>query len=139
VAGGLFRIFSTRSRTPSCKRDKTTIRWRGHGTHRASFMAFRQPAKAFEYSGITIFRVAGGRIAEVWVYADVPSLVSLLRAAHEAQEKAKSPAPHFSTTSPDLPRRFMQKFFGFGRLSLPNRLLRQPSERILSRLTSLRN
>ena len=78
------------------QRDKTTIRWRGHGTHRASFMGIPATGKAFEYSGITIFRVAGGRIAEVWVYADVPSLVSLLRAAHEAQEKAKSPALRFS-------------------------------------------
>ena len=76
--------------------DKTTVRWRGHGTHRASFMDIPATGKAFEYSGITIFRVAGGRIAEVWVYADVPSLVSSLREAHEAQEKAKAPAPQFS-------------------------------------------
>jgi len=76
--------------------DKTTVRWRGHGSHRTSFMGVPATGNVFEYSGITIFRVAGGRIAEVWVYADVPSLVSRLRAAHEAQQKAKAAAPQFS-------------------------------------------
>ena len=76
-------------------------------------------------SGITIFRVAGGRIAEVWVYADVPSLVSSLREAHEAQEKAKAPAPQFSDDLlPGPAARFMRKSFGFGRLLLLNSLLR---------------
>jgi steroid delta-isomerase-like uncharacterized protein len=76
--------------------DMTTVRWRGHGTHRASFMGIPATGKAFEYSGITIFRVASTQIAEVWVYADVPRLVSDLRAAHEDQEKAKAPAQQFS-------------------------------------------
>lgn len=76
--------------------DKTTVRWRGHGVHQGSFMGIPGSGSAFDYSGITIFRTGGGKIAEAWVYADVDRLVRDLRAAHEAQEKAKAPAPHFS-------------------------------------------
>ena len=36
--------------------DKTTVRWQGHGTHRAAFMGIPATGNAFEYSGITIFR-----------------------------------------------------------------------------------
>jgi acetyl esterase len=76
--------------------DKTAIRWQGHGTHQAAFMGIPATGNAFEYSGITIFRTSGNQISEVWVYADVARLMSDLRAAHEAQEKAKAPAPQFS-------------------------------------------
>jgi len=76
--------------------DRTAVRWSGHGAHQGSFMGIPGSGAKFEYSGITIFRTVAGKIAEAWVYADVDRLVRDLRAAREALEKAKAPAPRFS-------------------------------------------
>ncbi len=76
--------------------DRTAIRWEGHGAHKGSFMGIPGTGAPFTYSGITIFRTAENKIAEAWVYADVARLVRDLRAAYEAEEKAKAPAAEFS-------------------------------------------
>jgi steroid delta-isomerase-like uncharacterized protein len=46
--------------------DRVMVRWTMHGTHQAEFHGLPRTDKQVTYSGINIFRVADGKIAEVW-------------------------------------------------------------------------
>jgi steroid delta-isomerase-like uncharacterized protein len=46
--------------------DKVVDRWTGHGTHRGEFMGLAPTGKKITATGISIHRIAGGRIAETW-------------------------------------------------------------------------
>jgi predicted ester cyclase len=46
--------------------DRVMVRWSFHGTHQAEFHGLPPTGRQVTYSGINIFRVAGGRIAEIW-------------------------------------------------------------------------
>ena len=50
--------------------DKVVTRWRARGTHRGPLGPIAPPDREFEIDGVTIERIAGGRIAEVWVARD---------------------------------------------------------------------
>jgi len=46
--------------------DRVMVRWTFHGTHQGEYYGLPPTHKEATYSGINIFRVAGGKIAEVW-------------------------------------------------------------------------
>jgi predicted ester cyclase len=46
--------------------DHVMVRWTFHGTHQGEFHGLPPTGRQVIYSGINIFRVAGGRIAEIW-------------------------------------------------------------------------
>jgi predicted ester cyclase len=46
--------------------DKVVDRWTGHGTHRGEFMGIAPTGKNITAAGISIHRIAGGKIAETW-------------------------------------------------------------------------
>lgn len=48
------------------ERDRVMVRWTFHGTHQGEFHGLPPTGRQVTYSGINIFRVAGGRIAEIW-------------------------------------------------------------------------
>lgn len=58
--------------------DKVVTRWRARGTHRGQLGPIAATDRQFEMDGITIERVASGRIAEVWVARDELGLLGEL-------------------------------------------------------------
>jgi predicted ester cyclase len=50
--------------------DKVVTRWRACGTHRGQLGPIAATGREFVMDGITIERIAAGKIAEVWVARD---------------------------------------------------------------------
>jgi steroid delta-isomerase-like uncharacterized protein len=50
--------------------DRVAVRWRQHGRQVKPFLGLPASNKSFEISGIDIYRVAGGRLAEHWHVVD---------------------------------------------------------------------
>jgi steroid delta-isomerase-like uncharacterized protein len=46
--------------------DKVADRWTGHGTHQGAFLGLAPSGKKISATGISIHRIAEGRIAETW-------------------------------------------------------------------------
>jgi steroid delta-isomerase-like uncharacterized protein len=60
--------------------DKIVTRWRARGTHRGELGGMPPTGRAFEMNGVTIERIVGGKIAEVWVARDELGLLRQLGA-----------------------------------------------------------
>lgn len=60
--------------------DKVVIRYRFQGTHLGVFNGMMPTGKSVTYSGILIYRVADGRIAEQWTEFDLLGLLKQLGA-----------------------------------------------------------
>lgn len=58
--------------------DKVVTRWRARGTHRGELGGMPPTGRAFEIDGVTIERIAEGKIAEVWVARDELGLLRQL-------------------------------------------------------------
>ena len=58
--------------------DNVVTRWRARGTHQGPLGPLAATGRDFEMDGITIERIAGGKIAEVWVARDELGLLSQL-------------------------------------------------------------
>ena len=50
--------------------DRVVVCWTFHGIHQGEFYGLPPTLRAVTYSGINIFRIEGGRIAEIWDMAD---------------------------------------------------------------------
>jgi steroid delta-isomerase-like uncharacterized protein len=50
--------------------DKVATRWRVMGTQRGAFFGHPASGKRIDVTGMNIFRIAGGRIHEIWVNMD---------------------------------------------------------------------
>ena len=69
--------------------DKVVMRFRGSGTHQGETEAFGPPTgKRMEISGITIKRLAGGKIAEAWTNFDALGMMQQLGLIPEAATQA---------------------------------------------------
>jgi predicted ester cyclase len=72
--------------------DKVVLRWTARGTHQGELVTevMRVPptGKQMTITGIHIFRIADGRIAERWVEADVLGVLQQLGAIANANEAA---------------------------------------------------
>ncbi|MDQ6726728.1 MAG: ester cyclase [Actinomycetota bacterium] len=55
--------------------DRVVTRWTGRGTHDGDLMGIPASGKAVAFTGIRIFRVADGKIAEGWVVWDTFGLM----------------------------------------------------------------
>jgi steroid delta-isomerase-like uncharacterized protein len=60
--------------------DKVVARVTGRGTHRAEFMGIPATGRRVEITSINIDRIAGDRIAERWLLADVMGMMQQLGA-----------------------------------------------------------
>jgi steroid delta-isomerase-like uncharacterized protein len=58
--------------------DRVVTRWRARGTHRGQLGPIAATGREFVMDGITIERIADGKIAEVWVARDELGLLSQL-------------------------------------------------------------
>lgn len=70
--------------------DKVVTRWRARGTHRGELGGMGATGRGFEMDGITIERIAGGRIAEVWVARDELGLLRQLGVLPEREAAGAS-------------------------------------------------
>ena len=60
--------------------DMVVTRWRARGTHRGPLGELPPTGRAFDVGGITMERIADGRIVEVWVARDELGLLRQLAA-----------------------------------------------------------
>jgi steroid delta-isomerase-like uncharacterized protein len=58
--------------------DKVTVRWTVGGTQQAALMGIPPTGKHFRTGGISIYRLAEGKIAEQWEQADMLGLMQQL-------------------------------------------------------------
>ena len=58
--------------------DKVVTRWRARGTHRGQLGPIAATDREFGIDGVTIERIADGRVAEVWVARDELGLLGQL-------------------------------------------------------------
>jgi steroid delta-isomerase-like uncharacterized protein len=61
--------------------DKVAARWTWRGTHRGAFLGLAPTGRAVTGSGIGLFRIADGRLAEDFVQEDTLGLLQQLGAA----------------------------------------------------------
>ena len=61
--------------------DRVVARFTVRGTHLGPLMGFAPTGKRLEVQGISIFRIAGGKIVEHWAVSDIAGLFVQLGAA----------------------------------------------------------
>lgn len=60
--------------------DRVAMRWRFAGTHEGPFQGAPPSGKQVSMTGITIFRLAGGRLVEGWTNEDLLGLLEQIGA-----------------------------------------------------------
>lgn len=58
--------------------DKTVVRWTARATHKGELMGTPPTGKQATVTGIDIYRIAGGKIEEIWVNWDTMGLLKQL-------------------------------------------------------------
>ena len=69
--------------------DKVVTRWRARGTHRGALGPHAATGRGFAFEGVTIERIADGKIAEVWVSRDELGLLGQLGRLPEAAGRTR--------------------------------------------------
>ena len=64
--------------------DRVVERWSGRGTHRGSLSGVAATGRTISAQGISIHRIANGRIAETWTCFDSASILRQIGAIPEA-------------------------------------------------------
>jgi predicted ester cyclase len=60
--------------------DKVAARWMAHATHQGEYMGIRPTGKEVEFTGISVYRIEGGKIAESWTVEDELGLMQQIGA-----------------------------------------------------------
>ncbi len=63
--------------------DKVVARWRSRATHRGEYMGVSPTGREVEFTGISVYRIEGGRIAEDWANFDDLGMMRQLGAIPE--------------------------------------------------------
>jgi len=71
--------------------DKVVTRWTGRGTHKGELMGIAPTEKQAQVMGISIYRLAGGKIEESWTSWDRMDLMQQLGAAPQQQSPSGDP------------------------------------------------
>jgi steroid delta-isomerase-like uncharacterized protein len=84
--------------------DKVMTRWTWHGTHRGKFRnrfvgTIQPTGTRVKVSGMSIRRIAGGKIVELWGYSDVLSLMQQLGAIALARQSARGQLASYARKS----------------------------------------
>ena len=61
--------------------DKVSTLWKARGTHEGNFGGIPATGKSMEINGITMFRIANGKVHESWGFADMMSMMNQLGVA----------------------------------------------------------
>jgi predicted ester cyclase len=73
--------------------DLVVIRYRATGTHAGEFQGYAPTGKPVTWTGINIYRVECGRIAEVWSEIDALGRIAQLAGSEPATPAAGTPTP----------------------------------------------
>ncbi len=63
--------------------DKVVARWRARATHQGDYMGIPPTGKGVEFTGISVYRMEGGKIAESWTAEDELGLMRQIGAVSE--------------------------------------------------------
>ena len=66
--------------------DKVVARWRSRATHRGDYMGIAPSGKEVEFTGISIYRIEGNKIAESWSVEDQFGLMRQIGAVAESEQ-----------------------------------------------------
>ena len=64
--------------------DRVVARWRARATHLGEYVGVPPTGKEVEFTGISMYRIEGGRIAESWTVEDELGLMRQIGAVPEA-------------------------------------------------------
>jgi predicted ester cyclase len=62
------------------ERDKVVAHWRAQATHRGEYMGIPPTGNRVNFTGISIYRMEGGKIAESWGVSDLLGMMQQLGA-----------------------------------------------------------
>ena len=62
------------------ERDKVVAHWRAQATHRGEYMGIPPTGNRVNFTGISIYRIEGGKIAESWGVSDLLGMMQQLGA-----------------------------------------------------------
>ena len=62
------------------ERDKIVAHWRAQATHRGEYMGIPPSGNRVNFTGIAIYRIEGGKIAESWGVSDLLGMMQQLGA-----------------------------------------------------------
>jgi len=66
--------------------DKVVARWRSRATHRGDYMGIPPTGKEVEFTGISFYRIEGGKITESWNIEDQLGLMRQIGAVAESEQ-----------------------------------------------------
>ena len=58
--------------------DKVVLRWSAQGTHEGDFMGIPPTGRHISINGTSVYRIAGGKVADEWTQADMLGLMTQL-------------------------------------------------------------
>jgi steroid delta-isomerase-like uncharacterized protein len=70
--------------------DTVAARWIAHATHKGEYMGIPPTGKAVEFTGISVYRIEGGKIAESWTVEDEFGLMRQLGAVPEPEQSEEA-------------------------------------------------
>jgi len=70
--------------------DKVVARWRSRATHQGEYMGIPPTGNVVEVTGITLYRIQGGKIAESWNFEDKFGLLRQIGAFPEPEQSEEA-------------------------------------------------
>jgi C-1 hydroxylase len=64
--------------------DKVVARWRARATHQGDYVGIPRTGKEVEFTGISVYRIEGNKIAESWTVEDELGLMRQIGAVAES-------------------------------------------------------
>jgi hypothetical protein len=88
--------------------EMVAFRWSARGTHLGDWLGIPPTANHVTATGITIFRIAGGKVVESWIYKQPERSSKLSHCLHTAEDADSNPA------SPTSKSNYLQDFQRMG-------------------------
>jgi predicted ester cyclase len=70
--------------------DKVVARWRSRVTHQGEYMGIPPSGKEVEFTGISVYRIEAGKIAESWTIEDELGLMQQIGAFPEPEQSEEA-------------------------------------------------
>ena len=70
--------------------DKVVARWRSRATHQGEYMGIPPTGKEVEFTGISFYRIEGGKIAQSWNIEDQLGLLRQIGAFPEPEQSEEA-------------------------------------------------
>jgi predicted ester cyclase len=70
--------------------DKVVARWRSRATHRGEYMGIPPTGEEVEFTGISVYRIVGGKIAESWNSEDQLGLMRQIGAVTDLDQSEEA-------------------------------------------------